>query len=791
MQTAHQRLETLVRTSDRTAPQTAWLEDELMAIRHYKLADYFIDLIDSGLVYSNESNSTVAFLVGICDDLPTGPAASIQTGRIDPPDVDLDFEDTRRDEIKEYLKERWKYVASISAFSKFSSRGLVRDLGRVFGIPLVEVNKVCKDFNSIEEFESLDATKAFRQKYPEILALAKKFEGRWRNKSVHPAGVVVANRPLEEILPMESRAVAGKERVRVVAYDMDDCAKVGLIKIDILGISQLSVVGDCLKIIKQRHDIDIDLDSIPLDDTQVFEQYSSGHTSGIFQADAPSYTSLLKRMKINSFFDLVVSNALVRPGPLVTVGKAYIERKNNFVPTPKEHEAVEKITSETYNTFIFQEQLLQALVEIGGFSWARADKVRKIIGKKRDPEEFKQYEEQWMENASKIVGVKKATNLWADFEKFAAYAFNRNHSAAYSLLSYQTMWLKTHYTIEYLFALLKNEKDQEKVTAFLIEAQRLGIEVLMPSVQKSGKYFNLEGDKIRFGLCNIKGIGVTTAEELLTKRPFVSKEDLEERVDGRKCNIKTRRALEACGALRDLHSGELDLDDESLYDLLGLPRGMDVTFDLGFEVTPLADFDSNKIQIIRGIVKRVTRFEREIGRGGMYQRFEMLDSSGSISLYADADTQEGKVIVGLASGSGLLDFTAEDEYLHRMQNNLPFTGFEKYLRSELFNGEQALYNYGIGKLGAEKALVIPVVVKRLITKKNLPMASVIVYDGTKTEKLLVFPRQYTRLANKIQPFVPIVIKADSLENEGEWAIKPEGIILAKDLMRMKGLISWT
>lgn len=775
-------LEELVRTSTREVLDDKWVEDEMMAIRILGGAPGMMRLKRTGLKYTNWDHSSVAYLIGITDYSPAQPCVRVHTGRVEPPDVDLDFEDARRDEIKRYLGERWKHVASISTFNKFTAKGLVRDLSRVLGIPIEEVNRVCKRFNTMDEFIELPETKAFRQKYPEVPELAIKFEGRWRSQGVHAAGVVVSNRALEKLLPMESRSIAGAPRIRVTAYDMDDCARLGLIKMDVLGVSQLTVIEDCLDSIKERHGREVNIDSIPLNDPVVIAEFSKGHTAGVFQADAPAYTNLLRRMGIDSFSDLVVSNALVRPGPLLTVGKVYIQRKKGFEPTPKEHPAIEEITSETYNVFIFQEQLLEALVKIGKFSWAEADRVRKIIGKKRDPEEFKKYEEKWMQNAPEIIGKQKANQLWKDFVKFAGYAFNKSHSAAYSLFSYQTMWLKVHFPTEYIFSLLKNEKDSDKVTSHIIEAQRLGIPMLMPDVNRSGKFFQLEGDSIRFGLCNIKGVGEASADEIINKRPFESLEDLVVRVNGRACNQRVRTLLEQVGAIHSDHRcGDLpDVGDDILYELLSLPRSMESDYDLGImELTPIGQYDPDKIQIIRGVIKRVSRYER-------YNRFELQDSTGTMPLYCNDDAEEGQLIIGLAHGTGLSTFTIESEFVHRLKNNLELLPIERYLRGELLQNEAPLYDHGVGKIGTEKALVIPVWMRRFETKKGLRMAHMIVWDGEITDKIVVFPTQYAKYASVLQPFVPIVIKVEELK-DGTRCLQRDGLMPATTLLRMKGL----
>lgn len=777
-----QRLKELVEKSDRHEwiLDPEWVREELFAVKFLNGASGFIKLLETGKKYTNNNHSAIAYLIGVSDAAPTQPAVIFHTGRVDPPDVDMDFEDTRRDEVKTYLRKKWKHVAPIGTYNKFTSRNLVRDLSRVFGIPLPDVNRVCRAFNSVEEFETNEDTKWFRQKYPEILPLAKKFEGRWRTGGVHAAGMLVANQELNNILPLESRKSGDKERDMVVAFDMDDSQSLGLVKMDILGIAQLTVAHDCLRLIKERQGIDVDLDAIPLDDPEILSEYSKGHTVGVFQAEAAAYTNLLRKMGVDHFNDIVVSNGLVRPGPLLTVGRSYIDRKKGIEAIPKEHPAVEKITGETYNLFIFQEQLLQALVEIGKFTWTQADKVRKIIGKKRDAAEFKPYEDKWVTNASKTLGAVKAKKLWADFEKFAGYSFNKSHSAAYSLFSYQTMWLKTYYATEYIFALLKNEPAQEKVTTYLIEAQRVGIKILPPDINESEIAFTIDGESIRFGLSNIKGVGLEAAREILNARdkPFSSLEDLKNRTSRRKCNSKVINALHQVGALNPILSSE-DVDkydnSEFHYDLLGMPKEIRPSEEIGIDITPLSDYDADKVQIIRGIVKRIKKYPK-------YIRAEIEDGTSIAPLYIEGRmVDEGQLIIGLATGNALHEFIYENEYLHRLQNNYELSSFEKFLRGELLGDEQRLYNYGIGKIGDDKALVVPITVRIVKTKKDRLMAITMVSDGENVVKALAFPAQYAQFAAWIKPFSPVVIKTDTLDDG--YAIRD--LIQANKLLEMK------
>jgi len=302
---------------------------------------------------------------------------------------------------------------------------------------------------------------------------------------VHAAGVVVAKDDLRKFAPVESRAdiqdkVSG--RIPVIAYDMATAADIGLIKLDALGLKTLSVISDTLKSIKDRTGKDIDLSKTDMDDKSVYKMLNDGYTRGVFQAEATPYTNLLIKMGIDKFEDLAASNALVRPGAMNTVGSDYISRKNGKSPVKYVSPLMKPFTENTYGVIIYQEQVMQACVHLGGMSWAEADKVRKIIGKKKDAKEFDQFKDKFITGASEHIPKKKAEALWQDFEAHAGYSFNRSHAVAYSMLSYYTAWLKKHYPLEFMFSILKNENDKDARTEYLIEAKRLGLKVLLPHI---------------------------------------------------------------------------------------------------------------------------------------------------------------------------------------------------------------------------------------------------------------------------------------------------------------------
>jgi DNA polymerase-3 subunit alpha len=517
---AEKGLERLLKASDPIYKDR--LDEELGIIAKKNFASYFL-VVGDMINWAKENNimvgpgrgsaagSLVCYTLGITDVDPIKYDLLffrfINEERNDFPDIDTDFEDRRRKEVKDYLKKKFKHVASISTYTYFKDKGVVRDASRVFMVPLQEVNRALKSVDTFEDFIDSPNTKEFRMRYPEVVWLADRLRGRIRSVGVHAAGVVVAKDDLRKFAPVESREdsqdkVSG--RIPVVAYDMDTVADIGLIKLDALGLKTLSVISDTLKSIKDRHGKTINLSELPLDDANVYKMLNDGYTKGVFQAEATPYTNLLIKMGVDKFEDLAASNALVRPGAMNTVGAAYINRKNGNEAVDYMHTIMKPFTENTYGVIIYQEQVMQACVHLGGMTWAEADKVRKIIGKKKDAKEFDQFKDKFIAGASEHITKKKAEALWHDFEAHAGYSFNRSHAVAYSMLSYYTAWLKSYYPLEFMFSVLKNENDKDARTEYLIESKRLGLKVLLPHINESQVYFSLQDNAIRFGLAEVK-----------------------------------------------------------------------------------------------------------------------------------------------------------------------------------------------------------------------------------------------------------------------------------------------
>jgi DNA polymerase-3 subunit alpha len=396
------------------------LNEELDIIKQKKFASYFIVVqnmlnwakkegIMVGPGRGSSAGSLVCYALGITDIDPLKHGLLffrfIDIDRDDWPDIDYDIQDSRREEVKKYLESQYKHVASIATFLQFKDKGVVRDVSRVLNIPLADVNRALKTVDTWEEFVSGKNTEWFRDKYPEVEVYGDQLRGRIRGTGVHAAGVVTSKTPISKIAPMETRNVTGSDtRLPVVAMDMEEAADVGLIKIDALGLKTLTVINDTLDIIEDRSGKRIDLHSIDMEDKNIYNMLSDGHTKGVFQCEATPYTNLLVKMGVSKFDELVASNALVRPGAMNTIGKDYIARKQGKQGITYPSPIMKEFTEDTYGTILYQEQVMLACTKLGGMTMGEANKVRKIIGKKKDASEFDQFKELFVRNATGPLG---------------------------------------------------------------------------------------------------------------------------------------------------------------------------------------------------------------------------------------------------------------------------------------------------------------------------------------------------------------------------------------------------
>ena len=725
------------------------LQEELQVIADKNFASYFLIVGDMvGWAKDNKimvgpgrgsaAGSLVCYLMGITDVDPIKFDLLffrfINPERNDFPDIDTDFMDRRRGEVKDYLRKKFKHVASISTYTYFKDKGVIRDVARAFLIPLGEVNKALKGVETFDEYEISSSTAEFRAKYPEVTKYASMLRGKIRGNGMHAAGVVVAKDDISKYVPIETRkdpndSVSG--RIPVVAYDMEQTADLGLIKLDVLGLKTLSVIDDAIDIIKKNKGKDIVLKQIPLDDSNVFADLSSGFTKGVFQAEATPYTNLLMKMGVDNFEDLAASNALVRPGAMNTVGGSYIRRKRGEEMTTYAHPIMQEFTKRTYGVIIYQEQVMQACVYLGGMSWADADKVRKIIGKKKDASEFDAYKDQFITGASQHITVEDATKLWHDFEAHAGYSFNRSHAIAYSMLSYYTAWLKHYYPIEFMFAILKNEKDKDARTDYLLEAKRLGIKVLLPHVNESDLDFSIQGNALRFGLSDIKYISEKIGSSIMANRPYKSMSHFTEEAGKKGSGINSRAidSLNAIGAASFKDNPLKGTENENLYEYLGIPK-----FDTGklspkikAQVNPLEEFLEQGCFVLLAMVK-------SIKKGPTWARVELVDDTGSVGIFHEVNTkiEPGMMYFFLVGDNRIHKYVTIDDVVNEVDDT-----FVHWLYRDKL------------KIDTGKRLVLDFTHYK--TKANKMMAHIILSDADKNlERVIAFPKLYSTALGKMR-----------------------------------------
>ena len=783
------------------------LNEELGIIEQLGFSDYFLivwDLvkwadendIGRGTGRGSVGGSVLAYLLDISkvDPLKYGLLFSrfINPERNDYPDIDLDFEDKRRGEVRNYLRDRWGHdnVAAISTYGGFKPKSVIKDISRVYQVPFAEINNITPYFETLQELETSPKGKIFCSKYPDIIKLAKKLEGRIRNSGIHAAGMVVSSIPLSVVCPVETKKdTSGEGRSIVTAFDMEDAEAVGLIKIDVLGLKTVSVIKDCIAKIKENRGIDVSQLSLELDDPEVFKNFNDGNTVGIFQTDAAAYRNLIERMGIDNFNDLVVSNALVRPGALLSQGQVYIDCKKGVNAPKYPHPIVKDILEETYGTVIFQEQLMQMAVLLADFTWSEADKLRKIIGKKRDAAGFDEYKEKFVNN--KYIKKAAAEKIWAEFELAALYMFNKSHAVAYSMLSYQTMWLKIHYPIEFIWSLLFNESAGDKITAYLMEAQRVGVKILAPDVNHSDEYFSVsikgEEESIQFGLSNVAGCGNSAIKEIFEKRPFESYEEFTNKCRKSAVKVTLRENLEKVGAFQSL--GHVSAYDHEKYYLPVLGFSLNTNGEqneMDEFVGKLADF--HEITSPLTLVKAVVRSTKKTPQ---YLRIEFEDHSGSSTVFAERNTELATrdYIYALIGDRTMHDFCDAYEYYDSSLYNFMM------LRAKGHDHDYGwLHKTGLGTAEQEKTLMYIFHMRKFITSTEKEMANLYCWDGEKIFKVVVFPNTLKKIKGLLQTKTWFAARLEKIEDQktltrlDSYKVESDsGIISIENYIERKGI----
>ncbi len=488
--------------------------------------------------------------------------------RVEAPDIDIDFCMDRRGEIIEYVRSKYgaEMVAQIGTFGTLGARAAIKDVGRALGLPLARVNQVTalvpsrpgiRLADAIEEVPDLRNVYENDAEFREVIEYALRLEGLARNVGTHAAAVVIGDRPLTEYLPL-GRATGNDEVI--TQWAMDDVEAIGLLKMDFLGLKNLTVLSNAVDVIEEAHGERIDLNRLPLDDEKTFDLLQRAETRGVFQMESGGIRDLLQKMKPDHFRDLIATNALYRPGPLEGgMVQQYIDVKRGRKPAEYQHPVLEEILAETHGVMVYQEQVMRILNRLGDIPLAEAYTCIKAISKKKEAT-IARNREQFLAGAI-AHGLKKplAIDLWNMILKFAGYGFNKSHSTAYALIAWQTAWLKAHYPREYMAAVLtgdiahRNFVRKDSTVEHLEDCQRMEIEVVPPSVNSSNVRFSVDEGKIHFALSAIKGCGESAANAIVAERekdgPFRDLFDFCERVENTDCGRSTIESLVKAGAM--------------------------------------------------------------------------------------------------------------------------------------------------------------------------------------------------------------------------------------------------
>jgi DNA polymerase-3 subunit alpha len=480
------------------------------------------------------------------------------------PDIDVDFCIRGRDQVIRYVKEKYgsDKVAQIATFGTLKAKAAIKDVGRALGFSFAETDAIAKlipapkqgfDYALADAIKMEPRLQGLMKSDPRVKSLidhALRLEGLTRHASTHAAGVVLSNLPLVDYLPL----YLDKEGGIVTQFDMESVEKIGLIKFDFLGLKTLTLIHDCVKLIQTSRGIEINASHLPLDDKKTYRLLCSGNTTGVFQLESTGIREMTVKIRPSCFEDLVAVLALFRPGPLDSgMAEEYIKRKNGKEPIRYLHPSLEPILKDTYGVILYQEQVMQIAQALAGYSMGEADILRRAMGKK-DPEEMASQRERFIQGARKNkIDSRKAGEMFDQMETFARYGFNKSHSAAYALISYQTAYLKAHFPVEFMAALMSSEMDNtDKVIKNLAECREKGIEVLPPDINESRADFTVVGEKVRFGMAAVKNVGEKAVEVILESREreggFKSLFDFCRRVDLSAVNRRVLESLIKCGA---------------------------------------------------------------------------------------------------------------------------------------------------------------------------------------------------------------------------------------------------
>lgn len=552
------------------------MEFELNVIKKMGYTSYFLIVWDFihyaksigipvGPGRGSAAGSLVSYLLGITDINPLKYGLLFERflnpERLGLPDIDIDFCYERRPEVIDYVTKKYgrENVAQIITFGTMQARAVIRDVGRVMGMPYANVDAIAKlippdpNITLKEAINEVEINTLYKtdSEINKLLDTAISLEGLNRHASIHAAGVVISDKPLDNYSPLFK---TNDEQI-TTGYSMSALDKIGLLKMDFLGLRTLTVIDHTLKIIKKTKNSDLDIVTIPLDDPNTYKLFSSSQTVGIFQVESSGMRDLLKKLVPQRFEDLIALLALYRPGPIGSgMLDDFMKRKHGLIPVKYEHPKLEAILKETYGIMVYQEQIMQVASALAGFSLAQADVLRKAMGKKIPEVMEKQRKNFVLGCINNQIKESLANKIFDLIEYFSGYGFNKSHSAAYALISYRTAFLKANYPVEFMTALLTSERNNtDKVVEYVNEANRMGIKIQPPDINESDALFKVTGDSvIRYGLLAVKNVGVGAIESIIEQRKiglFNSLQHLCSSIDLRLVNKKVLESLIKCGAL--------------------------------------------------------------------------------------------------------------------------------------------------------------------------------------------------------------------------------------------------
>lgn len=738
------------------------LEYELKVIAQKGYSTYFLIVADFvnwaksskigvGPGRGSAAGSLVAFSLGITDLNPIFHSLPFERflnpDRPSPPDIDLDFADDRRDEVIAYVTEKYgsDHVAQIITFGTMEARAAVRDAGRALGMPYVGPDRIAKMIppgaqgfpmtieKAIETTPELSSAYTNEAETKKLLDLAKKLEGVSRHASVHAAGIVISDEPLTTYAPLQRETKGDRIITQYDMYCLDlnaaDGKAVGLLKMDLLGLRNLTILDNAIKFVKQTRGVDVDIRTIPIDDAQAYSVISSGETTGIFQMESGGMRRLARDLKPTKFSDISAMVALFRPGPMDWI-PTFIESKENPKKIKYVHPDLASVLGETYGIAVYQEQCMQIANQLAGYSMAEADKLRLAIGKK-NPEKMKKEKVKFIQKCiDKGYSKTDAENIFGLIEKFVGYGFNKAHSACYAMIAYQTAYMKAKYPVEFMCAVLTAESRgasgpmrDEKVAQAILECKRMKMVLLPPDINKSDVEFSIEENtKIRFGLSAIKNVGTAAIDSILGARrkdgEFESFTDLARRVDLSKVNRKTIESLIKSGA----------------FDKFGKRAAL------------LSSYSS--------IVEKI---HSQKGK----------ESEGQFSLFAfdnSIDNKDHLAEIDELPKENLLQF--EREMLGFYLTEHPLTPYLKVLERKV---SDRIVNLTVSK----KTIVIGGIItqmKKIITKStSSEMAFVKLDDFTATVELVVFPKVFAITKELWEIDRPILVKGRVSEKDERLA----------------------